>query len=104
VADYRTKAGECCRMAALAPRAADRATWLKLAYEWLALNQPATERLDVIKREGHSETFVGAKNASPCSCACPQTALGETYFGDRILRLHRSSHGRSAHAVRFFPR
>ena len=27
-ADYRTNAGECYRMAALAPGAADQATWL----------------------------------------------------------------------------
>jgi hypothetical protein len=32
-ADYRTKVGECCRMAALAPRPADGAKWLKLASE-----------------------------------------------------------------------
>jgi len=38
-ADYRTKAGECYRMAALAPGAADQATWLKLAAEWLVLKQ-----------------------------------------------------------------
>ncbi len=33
--DYRTKASECCRMALLAPSAADRATWLKLAFDWV---------------------------------------------------------------------
>ena len=38
-ADYRTKAGECYRMAALAPGPADQATWLKLAAEWLVLTQ-----------------------------------------------------------------
>jgi hypothetical protein len=38
-ADYRTKAGECYRMAALAPGPADQATWLKLAAEWLVLKQ-----------------------------------------------------------------
>jgi hypothetical protein len=32
-ADYRTKAGECYRMAAMAPSLADQATWLKLACE-----------------------------------------------------------------------
>jgi hypothetical protein len=38
-ADCQIKAGECYRMAALAPSAADQATWLKLASEWLALKQ-----------------------------------------------------------------
>jgi hypothetical protein len=37
-ADYRTKAGECYRMAAMAPSLADQATWLKLASEWLAMS------------------------------------------------------------------
>jgi hypothetical protein len=49
-AHYRSKAGECYRMAALAPSPADQATWLKLASEWLANKQrrtPAgTDRLD----------------------------------------------------------
>jgi hypothetical protein len=49
-ADYRTKAGECYRMAALAASPADQATWLKLASEWLAnkrLRTPAgIDRLD----------------------------------------------------------
>ena len=36
-ADYRTKARECYRMAAMAPSPADQATWLKLASEWLAM-------------------------------------------------------------------
>jgi hypothetical protein len=35
-ADYRRRAGECYRMAMLATQPADRATWLKLAAEWLA--------------------------------------------------------------------
>jgi hypothetical protein len=38
-ADYQIKAGECYRMAALAPSPADQATWLKLASEWLANKQ-----------------------------------------------------------------
>jgi hypothetical protein len=37
-ADYRTKARECYRMAAMAPSPADQATWLKLASEWLAMS------------------------------------------------------------------
>jgi hypothetical protein len=49
-ADYRTKARECYRMAAMAPSPADQATWLKLASEWLALKQrrtrAGTNRLD----------------------------------------------------------
>ena len=49
-ADYRIKAGECYRMAALAPSPADQATWLKLASEWLANKQRRTpagiDRLD----------------------------------------------------------
>jgi hypothetical protein len=49
-ADYRIKAGECYRMAALAPSPADQATWLKLASEWLAPKQrrmrAGTNRLD----------------------------------------------------------
>jgi hypothetical protein len=48
--DSRIKAGECYRMAALAPSPADQATWLKLASEWLANKQrriPAgPDRLD----------------------------------------------------------
>jgi hypothetical protein len=74
MADYRTKAGECCRMAALAPRPADRATWLKLAYEWLAVKQPATERLDVVLGKHDIPTI--------CSCDCQQTARGETTHGE----------------------
>ena len=61
-ADYRTKAGECYRMAALAPGAADQATGLKLAAEWLVLKQrqprTASDRLQVGKREaalGHDD-------------------------------------------------
>jgi hypothetical protein len=61
-ADYRTKAGECYRMAALAPGAADQATWLKLAAEWLISKQrqprTASDRRQVGKREaalGHDE-------------------------------------------------
>jgi hypothetical protein len=61
-ADYRTKAGECYRMAALAPGGADQATWLKLAAEWLVLKQrqprTASDRLQVGKREaalGHND-------------------------------------------------
>jgi hypothetical protein len=49
-ADHRIKAGECYRMAALAPSPADQATWLKLASEWLASKQrripAATDLLD----------------------------------------------------------
>ena len=61
-ADYRTKAGECYRMAALAPGPADQATWLKLAAEWLVLKQrqprTASDWLHVGKREaalGHDD-------------------------------------------------
>jgi hypothetical protein len=55
-ADTRTRAGECCRMAVLAPSAADRATWLKLAFDWVATTETTkdarTQRMDVVGRAG----------------------------------------------------
>ena len=60
-ADYRTKAGECYRMAALAPGPADQATWLKLAAEWLVLKQrqprAASDRLQIASAKQHSDTM-----------------------------------------------
>src|SRR6476659_4182487 len=59
-ADYRTKAGECYRMAALAPSPADQATWLKLAFEWLAMSSgrgvPVLTGSTVVKREAAQTT------------------------------------------------
>ena len=59
-ADYRTKAGECYRMAAMAPSLADQATWLKLASEWLAMSSgggmPVLTGSMVIKREAAQTT------------------------------------------------
>jgi hypothetical protein len=55
-ADYRTKAGECYRMAAMAPSLADQATWLKLASEWLAMSSgggvPVLTGSTVIRQSG----------------------------------------------------
>ena len=59
-ADYRTKAGECYRMAAMAPSLADQATWLKLASEWLAMSSgrgvPVLTGSTVVKREAAQTT------------------------------------------------
>ena len=55
-ADYRTKAGECYRMAAMAPSLADQATWLKLASEWLVMSSggdvPVLTGSTVIRQSG----------------------------------------------------
>jgi hypothetical protein len=59
-ADYRTKARECYRMAAMAPSPADQATWLKLASEWLAMSSgrgvPVLTGSTVVKREAAQTT------------------------------------------------
>src|ERR1700737_1166126 len=59
-ADYRTKAGECYRMAALAPGPPPQDTWLKLAAEWLVLKQrqprAASDRLQIASAKQHSDT------------------------------------------------
>jgi hypothetical protein len=59
-ADYRTKARECYRMAAMASSPADQATWLKLASEWLAMRSgrgvPVLTGSTVLKREAAQTT------------------------------------------------
>jgi hypothetical protein len=73
-ADYRTKAGECYRMAAVAPSPADQATWLKLASEWLALKQRWTpagaDRLD----SGQARSGTNEDSRRPARATCQQIA------------------------------
>ena len=84
-ADYRTKAGECYRMAATAPSLADQATWLKLASEWLAMSSgrgvPVLTGSTVVKREAAQTTTrapfrfgaTAARNDSNLPCGMWQT-------------------------------